>query len=166
MAHRDNVGLSQGADDNASGTGALLELARDLGNASLSHPIVLVSTDGGAYGGLGAAHFAETRRFAGRIAALVNLDAIGSGGSPRLEFAGDTSRVPSPTLLATADSSIESETERRAETAGRARAARRPGLPVQLLRAGAVRLARRARRSRSRPATAARARPMATRSQP
>ena len=124
MAHRDNVGLSQGADDNASGTGALLELARDLGNASLSHPIVLVSTDGGAYGGLGAAHFAETRRFAGRIAALVNLDAIGSGGSPRLEFAGDTSRVPSPTLLATADSSIESETEV---------APKRPGALAQLV---------------------------------
>ena len=61
MAHRDNIGRSPGADDNASGTGALLELARDLGNASLSHPIVLVSTDGGAYGGLGAAHFAESR---------------------------------------------------------------------------------------------------------
>ena len=117
-------GCPTGADDNASGTGALLELARDLGNASLSHPIVLVSTDGGAYGGLGAAHFAETRRFAGRIAALVNLDAIGSGGSPRLEFAGDTSRVPSPTLLATADSSIESETEV---------APKRPGALAQLV---------------------------------
>jgi peptidase M28-like protein len=111
MAHRDNVGRSQGADDNASGTGALLELARDLGNATLSHPIVLVSTDGGSYGGLGAAHFAGSRRFQGRMAALVNLDAIASGGSPRLEFAGDTSRVPSPTLLATADSSIEAETD-------------------------------------------------------
>ncbi len=110
LAHRDNVGLSPGADDNGSGTGALLELARDLGSASLSHPIVLVSTDGGSYGGLGAAKFAETRRFAGKIAALVNLDAIGSGSSPRIEFAGDTPRVPSPTLLATADASIEAET--------------------------------------------------------
>ncbi len=106
LAHRDNVGVSPGADDNASGTGALLELARDLGNASLSHPILLVSTDGGAYGGLGAEHFAESRPYAGRIAALLNLDAIGSGGSPRLEFAGDTPRVPSPTLLATADEAV------------------------------------------------------------
>ena len=110
LAHRDGVGRSQGADDNGSGTGALLELARDLGNASLSHPIVLVSTDGGAYGGLGAAHFAESEPYAGRIAALVNLDAIGSGSSPRIEFAGDTPRVPSPTLLATAASSIEAQT--------------------------------------------------------
>jgi Zn-dependent M28 family amino/carboxypeptidase len=110
LAHRDNVGRSQGADDNGTGTGALLELARDLGSASLSHPIVLVSTDGGAYGGLGAAAFAESRLFGGRIAALVNLDGIGSGASPRLEFAGDTSRVPSPTLLATADASVEAQT--------------------------------------------------------
>jgi Peptidase family M28 len=111
LAHRDNVGRSQGADDNGSGTGALLELARDLGSASLSHPIVLVSTDGGAYGGLGAVEFAESHRFAGRIAALVNLDAIGGQGLPRLEFAGDTPRVPSSTLLATADSSIQAQAE-------------------------------------------------------
>jgi hypothetical protein len=109
LAHRDNLGSSPGADDNASGTGALLELARDLGTASLSHPIVLVSTDGGAYGGLGAAHFAQSRPYAGRIAALVNLDAIGSGGSPRIEFAGDTARVPSPTLLRTIDESVEEQ---------------------------------------------------------
>jgi hypothetical protein len=110
LAHRDNLGTSPGADDNASGTGALLELARDLGSASLSHPVVLASTDGGAYGGLGAAHLAQSRPYAGRIAALVNLDAIGSDGSPRIEFAGDTARVPSPTLLHTTDESIQEQT--------------------------------------------------------
>jgi hypothetical protein len=109
LAHRDNVGSTPGADDNASGTGALLELARDLGSASLAHPILLVSTDGGAYGGLGAEHFAQSRPYAGRIAALVNLDSIGSGDPPRIEFAGDTPRVPSPTLLATAGESIEAQ---------------------------------------------------------
>ena len=109
LAHRDNIGTSPGADDNASGTGALLELARDLGSASHSHPIVLVSTDGGAYGGLGAAHFAESLPYADRPAALVNLDAIASPGPPRIEFAGDTARVPSPTLLATADEVIEAQ---------------------------------------------------------
>jgi Peptidase family M28 len=109
LAHRDNVGSTPGADDNASGTGALLELARDLGSASLAHPILLVSTDGGAYGGLGGEHFAQSRPYAGRIAALVNLDSIGSGDPPRIEFAGDTPRVPSPTLLATAGESIEAQ---------------------------------------------------------
>ena len=109
LAHRDNIGTSPGADDNASGTGALLELARDLGSASHAHPIVLVSSDGGAYGGLGAAHFAQSLPYAERPAALVNLDAIGSSGSPRIEFAGDTARVPSPTLLATVDEVIEEQ---------------------------------------------------------
>ncbi|HXV33154.1 MAG TPA: M28 family peptidase [Gaiellaceae bacterium] len=109
LAHRDNLGSSPGADDNASGTGALLELARDLGSAAHSHPIVLVSTDGGAYGGLGAAHFAQSRPYAGRLAALVNLDSIGSDASPRIEFAGDTARVPGPTLLRTTDEAIQEQ---------------------------------------------------------
>jgi hypothetical protein len=109
LAHRDDVGTSPGADDNASGTGALLELARDLGSAAHSHPIVLVSTDGGAYGGIGAAHYAESLRYPDRPAALINLDAIASSGTPRIEFAGDTSRVPSPTLLATVDETVEAQ---------------------------------------------------------
>jgi hypothetical protein len=108
-AHRDNLGLSPGAGDNGSGTGALLELARDLGNASLAHPFVLVSTDGGAYGGLGAAHFAAGSPYDGRIAAVVNLDSIASRADPRIAFGGDTPRVSSPTLLATVDSAVRSQ---------------------------------------------------------
>jgi acetylornithine deacetylase/succinyl-diaminopimelate desuccinylase-like protein len=77
LAHRDNLGTSPGAVDNASGTGALLELARALGSASLSHPFILVSTDGGSLGGLGAAHFAEAAPYADSLAAVVNLVAVG-----------------------------------------------------------------------------------------
>ena len=105
-AHRDNLGLSPGADDNASGTGALLELARDLGNATLAHPFVLVSTDGGAYGSLGAERFAAESPYEGRIAAVVDLDSLGSREPPRIEFGGDTPRVSSPTFLATVDSAV------------------------------------------------------------
>ncbi|MGH3014653.1 MAG: M28 family peptidase [Gaiellaceae bacterium] len=105
-AHRDNLGLSPGAADNGSGTGALLELARDLGNATLAHPFVLVSTDGGAFGGLGAEHFAAASPYEGRIAAVVNLDAIAGREPPRIAFGGDTARVSSPTLLATADAAV------------------------------------------------------------
>jgi Peptidase family M28 len=105
-AHRDNLGLSPGAGDNGSGTGALLELARDLGNASLAHPFVLVSTDGGAYGGLGAERFAAGSPFEGRIAAVVNLDSIAGLEPPRIAFGGDTARVSSPTLLATVDAAV------------------------------------------------------------
>src|SRR5215210_338119 len=109
MAHRDNVGLSPGANDNASGTAALLELARDVGSASLAHRFVFLSTDGGAFGGLGAEAFADDR-LGRRIVAVVNLDAVASEGPPRIEFSADNSRVPSSTLLATADASIRAQT--------------------------------------------------------
>lgn len=124
MAHRDNLGLSPGANDNASGTAALLELARDVGDASLAHTFVFLSTDGGAYGGVGAEAFAESSRYADRIVAVVNLDAIAGPGGPRIEFASDNSRVPSPSLLATTDASIR-------EHVGRTPA--RPGAFRQLL---------------------------------
>jgi peptidase M28-like protein len=110
MAHRDNLGSSPGANDNASGTAALLELARDVGDASLAHRFVFLSTDAGAFGGLGADVFARDDRFADRIVAVVNLDAIAGRGEPRLVFSGDNSRVPSPTLLATADATIREYT--------------------------------------------------------
>src|SRR5436190_4423606 len=66
MAHRDNDGSGPGADDNASGTAMLVQLARAYGTppgfsgAALhpNHTILFVSTDGGAFGALGAAEFA------------------------------------------------------------------------------------------------------------
>ena len=68
VAHRDDVGLGPGANANASGTGALLELARlygsapsTAGGASLdpTHTLLFVSTDGGAFGSLGADRYAS-----------------------------------------------------------------------------------------------------------
>jgi hypothetical protein len=120
-AHRDNLGLSPGATDNGSGTAALLELARNAGGASLAHTFVFVSTDGGAFGGLGAAEFASSSRFAGRVIAVVNLDEVARAGAPRITFASDNSRVPGPTLLATAEGSVRRQagvTPERASAAG------------------------------------------------
>ncbi|HSK16631.1 MAG TPA: M28 family peptidase [Gaiellaceae bacterium] len=110
VAHRDNLGESPGAQDNASGTAALLELARDLGTATLSHHFVLVSTDGGAFGALGAARFAERSPWADRLAAVVVLDTLGGPLSPRLEFGGTTARVPSATLLTSAADAVSNQT--------------------------------------------------------
>jgi hypothetical protein len=115
MAHRDNLGRSPGANDNGSGTGALLELARDIGSSSLAHSVVLLSEDGGAYGSLGAAEFAANSGFADRVAAVINLDAIAGPGAPRLEFAGETSRTPAATLVATAEAAIGLQAEREPE---------------------------------------------------
>jgi hypothetical protein len=110
-AHRDNLGGSPGANDDGSGTGALLELARDIGNSSLAHSVVLVSEDGGAYGSLGAAEFARDSALGDRVAAVINLDAIAGTGVPHLEFAGETPRMPGSTLVATAESALTSQTE-------------------------------------------------------
>jgi hypothetical protein len=117
LAHRDNSGTSPGANDNASGTGALLELARSLEVTRLDHTVVFVSTDAGAFGGAGAARLAEhpeiLRRIVGgaaSIVAVVNLDGIASGDPPRLLFAGDAARSPAATLVATAEDSVTLET--------------------------------------------------------
>ncbi len=116
VAHRDNTGKSPGANDNASGTGALLELARNINTTVRQQTVLFLSTDGGAYGGAGAKRFAEhpeiLKRFVGGAAfpvAVVSLDAIAGSDPPVLLFSGDSPRSPAPTLLATAAASIEHE---------------------------------------------------------
>ena len=109
MAHRDNDGRGPGANDNASGTAALVELARI--NAPVAalgarrvrpfHTLVFVSSDGGAFGGIGAQRFAETSPYRRRIVALLDLDAIAGAGRPRLVIAGDAPRSPPASLVRT-----------------------------------------------------------------
>ena len=116
LAHRDNSGQSPGANDNASGTGALLELARNARLTRPAHTLVFLSTDGGAFGGAGAAEFAarpeNLTQLVGSgssVAAVVNVDALASRLSPRLVFAGEAARSPAAALVATADESIGAE---------------------------------------------------------
>ncbi len=113
-AHRDNGGQGRGANDNASGTAALIELARPYAPStgagvdppSPSHTLVFVSTDGGAFGALGAARFLQTSPYRNNADAVINLDAIGGRGSPRLLIAGDTARSPAASLVRTAATRI------------------------------------------------------------
>jgi peptidase M28-like protein len=110
MAHRDDSGLGAGANDNASGTAALIELARayatPAGDASQpagpQHRLIFLSTDGGAFGGLGAARFAGHYPDRGRVVAVLNLDSIGGKGRPRIEVAADQPRSPAPVLVESA----------------------------------------------------------------
>ena len=130
VAHRDNIGRGPGWNDNASGTAALIVLARSFATPTgeederrgLAHTLVFVSTDGGALGGLGAKHFAETEGDA--IDAVVNLDSILSTGRPSLQTSGDRARSPSGTLVRTASARILDET---------GRSPRRPDAVRQLL---------------------------------
>jgi len=121
MAHRDNDGTGPGANDNASGTAMLIQLARAYGSpAGVStgrlhpnHTILFLSTDGGAFGGLGAAWFAAHSPGRHDVAAVINLDAVGGSGPVRLQFNGDTPRTPSGTFLETISARIAAQVGQR-----------------------------------------------------
>jgi Peptidase family M28 len=116
VAHRDDDGSGPGANDNASGTAALIELARayaPTGGAAqlrLPYSLLFLSTDGGAFGGLGAAEFAAHAPERQDVIAVVDLDAIGGRGRPRLEIAGDTARSPAAGLVETVRAQLAAET--------------------------------------------------------
>jgi hypothetical protein len=116
MAHRDDTGLGPGLDDNASGTAALIELARAYAPAataprlSLPYSLVFLSTDGGVEGGLGAAHYAADPATRRNVLAVINLDAIAGSGAPRLVLAGDTPRSPTAGLVETLRAELVHET--------------------------------------------------------
>jgi hypothetical protein len=120
MAHRDNDGRGPGANDNASGTAMLVQLARAYGvppglpSAQLrpNHTIIFLSTDGGAFGGVGAAWFATHYPFRNEVAGVINLDSVGSSGRIRLEFAGDIPREPSGRFLQTIAARVTAQTGR------------------------------------------------------
>lgn len=117
IAHRDNSGEGQGANDNASGTAALLELARIYAAPQAPprppepvHTILFLSSDGGAFGGLGAARFAKSRDGA-RVVAVINLDSIAGAGPPHLAFGADRPRTPSAVLVRTAFERVVEQTQ-------------------------------------------------------
>jgi hypothetical protein len=132
VAHRDNAGANRRESGNASGTAALIELARGFApqgaTGALPHrTLVLVSTDAGSYGGAGAKRFAQqSPRARGAIAVLV-LDAIDRRGRPRVAIAGDTPSSPARALVRTAVERIREET---------GQAARLPSMATQLVDLG------------------------------
>ena len=120
MAHRDNDGSGPGADDNASGTAMLVQLARAYGTPAgfpgtlqPNHTILFVSTDGGAFGGLGAGWFAAHSPLRHDVAAVINLDSVGGRGPIRVELTGDTPRTASGTLVETAAARVAAQIGRR-----------------------------------------------------
>ena len=110
LSHRDNSGTGPGANDNASGTAALIELVRGYGRLGTvagrpkpQHTLIFLSSDGGAFGGFGAERFASTSPLRGSVRAVVSLDALAGTARPRLETAGFAPRSPAPALVRTAD---------------------------------------------------------------
>jgi hypothetical protein len=134
IAHRDNPGRTPGANDNASGTAALIELARTYGTSGTAleplrplHTLVFVSTDAGAFGGLGARRFAQTWRGRDAVVAAVVLDGLATATRPRITVGGAGGRSPSPALVRTVAA-------RMAEVTGREPS--RPGWLDQLVALG------------------------------
>ena len=86
-AHRDHFGkqaglLFAGADDNASGTALLLELARIMAKrkADIKRTIVFASFDGEEYGLLGSKLYAQNPTHPlNKIVTMINIDHIGIG---------------------------------------------------------------------------------------
>jgi hypothetical protein len=115
VAHRDNTGAGATFGENASGTAALIELARGFaprGAAAAPQPqrtLVLVSTDGGAFGGAGAARFASQSPLADGAFAAIVLDGLAGGGTPRIAIAGNEPRSPAPVLVRTAAARIREQ---------------------------------------------------------
>lgn len=89
-AHYDHLGISlavdgdscyNGADDNASGVSAVLQIARALKNGGVNPEknIVLAFWDGEEAGLLGSRHFVENCPFLSNVSAYMNFDMVGRG---------------------------------------------------------------------------------------
>jgi hypothetical protein len=115
MAHRDDTGTGPGANDNASGTAALIELARTYAPTAgasrirVPYTLLFLSTDGAGDGALGAADFAANSPERANVIGVINLDTIAGKGRPRLMLGGDTARSPSAGLVATVRNELARE---------------------------------------------------------
>lgn len=100
VARRDSPPrATQGADDNASGTAALLELARVFTVTGHRHSLLFLSSDGDAYGALGARDFVE-RHGTEDVIAVIALRRVASRGADGLDLDGwgPAGRVAPPWL--------------------------------------------------------------------
>ncbi|MFO7572388.1 MAG: M28 family peptidase [Gaiellaceae bacterium] len=116
VAHRDNAGAGR-EGDNASGTAALMELARPFGTLGAVPPpvpqrtLALVSTDAGAWGGAGAVRFAAHSAESADIVAVVVLDGLAQPGRPRIAVAAGAVASPARALVSTAAARIREHAE-------------------------------------------------------
>jgi hypothetical protein len=121
IAHYDTAPTTvQGAMDNGSGVGVLLELARVFSQSRHRHSLLFVGSDGEEWGMLGALDLAANHPDRERIAAVVSLDYVAVGDLARLELAtvGQHSGYSPRWLRDLAGRAIRAENLRLAEPAG------------------------------------------------
>ena len=119
VAHRDNNGRSAGANDNASGTAALIELARAYARAGTTesartplHTLVFLSPTVARTARSAPRGSPRGRRSQTATVAVVSLDGLAGSTRTRLELAGLGGRSPPPALVRTAEERIAAETGR------------------------------------------------------
>ena len=86
--------LHPGADDNASGTAVLLEMAYALSGSAPERSVVFLLPTGEEASLVGARHYVKIAKSypADKIFANVNLDAVGSAGEKMMVFGTDSAR--------------------------------------------------------------------------
>jgi Peptidase family M28 len=110
IAGRDDLPPGPGADDNGSGTGALVELARTLVGSVTQTSLVFASVDGTTAESAGARELARHPPGGLRLAAGVSLRAIGRPGGPIvLRLSGEGHRLPAAGWLRTVEQALRDE---------------------------------------------------------
>lgn len=85
-------GIRPGADDNASGTAAMLELARRLALRPAPHPVLFIAFDAEELGLIGSEHFIDHPALPlDSVVAMLNLDMVGRLRGDRLLVRGTAS---------------------------------------------------------------------------
>lgn len=104
MGHIDSVGESfAGADDNASGTAVLLEMARVLKDSSNKKTLRFFVTNGEELGLVGATHYAKQLQSANKlkdIDLVINMDMVGYNADGIVELETEPEHEPLAKLFA------------------------------------------------------------------
>jgi aminopeptidase YwaD len=102
-AHYDTVPGVQGANDNGSGTAAILAIAEELAGQNLPFTVRFIAFGSEELGLRGSAHYVDslTENQRREIVAMLNFDALGSGES--VEILGDRALVDRAADLAQRD---------------------------------------------------------------
>ena len=99
IAHHDAQSPGPSANDNGSGVGMLIELARTLVGTAAGKTVILASTDGALAGSAGARHLAAQLPREYRVGAVIAIDAVGRDGPLRIRMDSDTVRQPAAGLV-------------------------------------------------------------------
>ncbi|MDQ3068590.1 MAG: M20/M25/M40 family metallo-hydrolase [Acidobacteriota bacterium] len=92
VAHYDSVADGPGAGDDAYGAAVAVETARVLAATPMRHSLMVLLTDGEESGLLGAAGAMADPATRDRIAAYLNIEAVGTSGAPFLFETGPGNR--------------------------------------------------------------------------